>query len=1072
MGAATVTARFVAKLSAPRQVRIAQRPRVHELIDDALRAGVCWLAAPAGYGKTTAVVDYLHGTKAPYVWYRVDEGDQDIARFYHYLARTLRSEKMAEAMPVFGAEYAERPREFARMFFRSYFEHLEQGTVLALDDLHDANTAEFRAMLAVLLRELPEGIRCICLSRTLPQDELSELALRGQLAVIDQSALAFSDAEARTLVEVRSKRADKVDVAAARGWAVGLVLLAERGAVVPSGPDDLASGGNALFDVLGRHFFHTLPAADQSMLLELNLLPEIRSDLANAMIGSSDGAKLLERLYHGQLLISRVESNRGAFHLHDLLREFLDNRLSLHVSAEEQARLRAKAATVLRDAGRVDEAIALALQAGAWPLARTLILERASAIISEGGRATFIEWCGRLPQPEMNAWLYYWLGVAHMADDAAAERCFAQAWTLFEGSDDLAGQCLTVARTILVKTDSWRTHEGLAVWTQRAGQLLDSGLPQLSPEEEMLAWTGIVRALDFTDEDRRGAASGDALTAQLLDRLARRPGGDSTTMRLMASESLIERAVSTGRAEVFEQAVDSVIDDLRDPAVSPWALGMWLVAFGAASGRYFPYARRGFPYATAEDALRAGIEIGEGQSLRGVEFGALYHLQLQMKLRNDFTEFSRLVGRLGEIADSRYTTQVAVVADCQAALHTWQKDFSAAYRDCERFMAAIEAADEPLLERWPHYVTKYQVLLGDGKPREAAALLTEILPRLEGGMHARTVLCIRAAVALAAKWNGDETYQNHLRAFADQLRIAQWPAILLNLPGLLAELLADALDYDFEVELCRAMIAQRRLAAPARRPESWPWSIKVRVLGDFRIEREGAAVELGAKAPTRALDILRMLAVSKDHACSLESLQDALWPDLDGDQAKAACEQALHRLRKLLGAGDLIAQREGRLRLAADRIWVDLAAWEARLQQLSNLDPSEAASRAQLERLFRDFTGPVLFRGQASTWAQPVAERVQNKFVELAIRLGKPLETRDDGRSAQAFYLRALEIFPHSARLSHALIQARLAQGDSAGAIDEYSRYERMLKAAGEDAPSPAIRALVQPLLKAARLNA
>jgi len=91
-----VTTRFVAKLSAPRQVRIAQRPRVHELIDDALHAGVCWLAAPAGYGKTTAGVDYLHNSKAPYIWYRVDEGDQDIARFYHYLARTLRSEKGEE----------------------------------------------------------------------------------------------------------------------------------------------------------------------------------------------------------------------------------------------------------------------------------------------------------------------------------------------------------------------------------------------------------------------------------------------------------------------------------------------------------------------------------------------------------------------------------------------------------------------------------------------------------------------------------------------------------------------------------------------------------------------------------------------------------------------------------------------------------------------------------------------------------------------------------------------------------------------------------------------------------------
>src|SRR5262249_40214074 len=192
--------------------------------------------------------------------------------------------------PVFGAEYADRPQEFARRFFREYFEHLEPGTVLALDDLHLADSAEFRAMFAVMLRELPDGIRCVCLSRDLPQQELSDLALRGQIVVIDQAAIAFSDTEARTLVDLRSKRGGATDVSAARGWAIGLVLLAERGATVrPAGSDD-ASGQHALFEVLGRHFFYTLPPTDQGMLLELNLLPEISSDLANAMIGSGDGA--------------------------------------------------------------------------------------------------------------------------------------------------------------------------------------------------------------------------------------------------------------------------------------------------------------------------------------------------------------------------------------------------------------------------------------------------------------------------------------------------------------------------------------------------------------------------------------------------------------------------------------------------------------------------------------------------------------------------------------------------------------------------------------------------------------
>ena len=1070
MGIASVNARVVAKLSAPRQVRTVRRPRIHELIDDALRTGVCWLAAPAGYGKTTALVDYLHSTEAPYVWFRVDEGDQDIARFYNYLARSLRSAKVADRMPVFRAEYAERPREFARRFFRAYFEHLEPGTILALDDLHDADTADFRSVLAAMLREMPEGVRCVCLSRTLPQEELSDLALRGQITVIDQSAIAFSDAEARSLIELRSKIAAAVDISAARGWAVGLVLLAARGAAArPVGNDDLSGGRSALFDVLGRHFFYTLPSADQNMLLELNLLPEITSELANAMIGSTEGAKLLDRLYRSQLLISRVESNRDVFQLHNLLREFLDHRLILDSSPAERASLRERAANILRAAGRLDEAIALALQAEAWALARDLILERAAPTIAQGRRATFIEWCGKLPPAEMNAWLFYWLGVAHVPDDAAAERCFARALSAFEEAGDFRGQCLTVARAVLVKTDSWRTHEGLSVWIQRVWQQLDRGLPDLAPEDHLLVCVGFVRALDFADEDRTNTASGQALTMQLLERLSRRSREDSTTLRLLASESLIERAISTGRAHLFEQAVDGVIEDLRDPAVSPWVLGMWLVTFGAANSRYFPYSRRGFPYSSAEHALRAAIDIGESQSLTGVEFGGLYHLQLLMKLRNDFTECSLLVERLAEIADSRYSTQVAVVADCRAAMHTWQEDFAAAYADCDRFMASIEAANEPILERWPHFMTKYQVLLADHRPKEAAALLSGLLPRLDGGMLNRTMLCIRAAVALGAKWGGEAGYVDHLRAFVADLRIVNWPGMLLNLPELLAELLADALDHDIEVEFCRSLIAQRHLAAPPRRPASWPWSLTVHVLGEFRLERNGAVIDLGVKPPTRALDILRMLAVSKDHACSLENLQDSLWPDLDGDQAKAACDQALHRLRKLLGAADLIVQREGRLRLALDRVWIDLADWEGQLKQLSGSNAAEATLWAELQRLFLDFPGPLLFRGQA--WSLPVVERVRNEFVELAVRLGKQCETRGDGNSARNHYLRALEIYPESARLSQALIQARLAQGDVAGAIDDYSRYERTLRATGGSAPSPAIRALIQPLLKSARLD-
>jgi LuxR family maltose regulon positive regulatory protein len=1057
-----LSAHLIAKLFTPQAVDIVRRVRVTGAIGRALRSGVCWIAAPAGYGKTTAMIDYLARAKAPHVWFRVDEGDQDIAQFFGYLAQSLPSANAALKMPIFGVEYVEQPRDFARLFFRAYFAELKPGTLLVLDDLHTVDTPEFRDILAVMFRELPGTLRCVCLSRQLPSDEFGDRTLSGLQTVLDRSVLEFSDQEAHGLIKLRLKhKADQIDVGTARGWAVGLVLLVERVGI--SGIDDAPWGASSLFTALGRHFFDALSATEQEMLLILNLLPEVTVALANAVTGSAEAGKLLDRLYHRQLLVTRAKGQVEAFQLHDLLRDFLDHRFDQRLSADEQRAAWIKAAQVLTEANRPDDAIALALRAGAWPLVHDLLLQRADAVIAEGRRATLIEWMGKLPPAELSGWLLYWTGVAHLADDAAAERWLSRAWDAFDASGDQRGKCLTVARAILVKTDSWRTHKGLAVWTLRAATIASQDMPELSPEEDILVLIGLVRAFDYAEEN--GSDAGQRLAERLLERLGQAERKFPSELRLHASETLIEHAIGTGKAELFEQAVDHVVDDIENPDVTAWHLGLWLVAFGAASGRYFRYSRRGFPYATAEEALRAAIAIGEREALKGVEFGALYHLQLQMKLRNDLSEFGRLVTRLAEIADSRYTTQVAVVADCNAALHTLQGNFANAYRDCDRFMAAIEEADEPIVERLPHYITKFQVLIADRRPREAIDLLTDLLARLQGGGHMRTQLCIMAATALQSKWNCDPDYEEHLSAFLTKLHGANWRGILLNLPDLLTDLLADALDSGIETEFCRALIAERHLIPPARCPISWPWPLKVHLLGGFRIERDGANLELGPKPPMRALDILRVLALAKEHSCSLETLQDWLWPDLDGGQANAACEQALHRLRRLLGRAELITLRGGILQFAADMVWVDVDSWEGSLDDA--LATGENTLTTVMEQALAAFPGPLHLHGGALAWGTPAADRIRDGFIELSIRTGKRFEAEGDVAQARVTYLRALEHYPESHRLHGAAIEQRLNQSDIAGAAENHQRYLRMLRAAGDLQPSPAIEALLREFSKA-----
>ena len=130
-------------------IRLVRRSHVVAAIGHALRSGICWIAAPAGYGKTTAILDYLRKNPTPHVWHRVDEGDQDVASFFHRLGALVQPARAVHDLPVFGPEYADQPGEFARRFFRAYFSKLKRAKLIVIDDLHHGvEVPHFRSMLA------------------------------------------------------------------------------------------------------------------------------------------------------------------------------------------------------------------------------------------------------------------------------------------------------------------------------------------------------------------------------------------------------------------------------------------------------------------------------------------------------------------------------------------------------------------------------------------------------------------------------------------------------------------------------------------------------------------------------------------------------------------------------------------------------------------------------------------------------------------------------------------------------------------------------------------------------------
>jgi DNA-binding SARP family transcriptional activator len=245
-----------------------------------------------------------------------------------------------------------------------------------------------------------------------------------------------------------------------------------------------------------------------------------------------------------------------------------------------------------------------------------------------------------------------------------------------------------------------------------------------------------------------------------------------------------------------------------------------------------------------------------------------------------------------------------------------------------------------------------------------------------------------------------------------------------------------------------------------------PPLVKISVLAAFRVEVDGRELELGAKAPIKSLDILRALAIAPTRSCALADLYEWFWPDADGDLAKAACDQALHRLRKLLGNAAQVTQRNGRVHLRGDNLCIDLDEWEVALQAgLRPLSEQQESERG-MEDAFRSFPGPLVECDRSTPWMQSAAERVRGKFIELTARLARAYEGRGAHARARALYLRAIDMYPTCSRCYESLIRGSLAQGDVPRAIEDYRRYERMLRASGIQ-PAVAIQSAIKQAMHA-----
>jgi LuxR family maltose regulon positive regulatory protein len=383
------------------------RPR----LAGALGRGLVLVCAPAGFGKTALLADWVRSSGRPAAWLSLDAGDNDPVRFWRHVVAALDRARPGigeRVAPLFGPPVSSFEGLVTALINELASQSGGNGIVLVLDDYHLVDARQVHASLSFLVEHLPPGLHLVLASRSDPPLPLARLRARGQLTELRTNDLRFTAEEAAALLRESAGPAlpgAAVAALAARteGWAAGLQLagLSLRGRSDIAGFVAAFSGSHRyILDYLTGEVLDGQPEQVREFLLETSVLERLSGGLCDAVTGRDDGQAMLEQVEQAGLFLMPLDEVRGWWRYHRLFADLLRARLQQQ-RPDRVAVLHRAAAAWYEEHGLADDAIGHALAAGDTAWAARLIEQHFDATLylrSEG--ATAQRWLAALP-PEL-----------------------------------------------------------------------------------------------------------------------------------------------------------------------------------------------------------------------------------------------------------------------------------------------------------------------------------------------------------------------------------------------------------------------------------------------------------------------------------------------------------------------------------------------------------------------------------------------------------------------------------------------------------------------------------------------
>lgn len=435
--------------------RMVTRRRLTEKLNKGLHRKLTLISAPAGYGKTTLVCEWLADCGRPAAWVSLDQGDKEVARFLTYMITALQTIAGNIGEGVLSVLRSPQPTPTESILTALLHELLTIPFpfILVLDDYHTASSREVDEVVCFLLNHLPTQMHLVLTSREYPDISLPRLRVRDQLIELRAADMKFTHSEAEALfnqVMDLDLSTDQIAGFQSRteGWAAGLRLAAVSIRDDHDADRLLQSfTGNhyMVLDYLAEEVLQRQPQAVQNFLLRTSLLDRMCGSLCDDIMSNLkvSGNEMLIELDRKNLFLIPLDQERRWYRYHHLFADILRRRALERMDGSDISELHQCASLWYENHGFEIDAFHHAVAARDIARSSRLLKGGGMPLHLRGAAGMTLDWLESLSAKELDTrpelWVFYGSALLIAGKPTGVERKLRAAEAALEGVEQDAG---------------------------------------------------------------------------------------------------------------------------------------------------------------------------------------------------------------------------------------------------------------------------------------------------------------------------------------------------------------------------------------------------------------------------------------------------------------------------------------------------------------------------------------------------------------------------------------------------------------------------------------------------------